>query len=96
VAPAEAQRQLQHLVGQSPAHCGLARSGWWLEGIRQAVHWLHDRCLATVSQPLRRAQVVDKRGRRHVHSPDPAYAAKLATVTYGLCAGAPSRTPTAW
>jgi DDE superfamily endonuclease len=26
--------------------------------------------------------VVYKRGRRHVHSPDPAYAAKLATVAY--------------
>lgn len=69
-------------MGQRPAHFGLARSGWWLDGIRQAVNWLHDCCLATVYQTLRRAQVVYKRGRRHVHSPDPAYAAKLATVGY--------------
>lgn len=38
--------------------------------------------MATVYQTLRRCHVVYKRGRRHVHSPDPAYAAKLATVAY--------------
>lgn len=60
----------------------MARSGWWLDGIRQAVAWLRWHCLATVYQTLRRSQLVYKRGRRHVHSPDPAYAAKLATVAY--------------
>lgn len=80
--PAEAKTHLQHIVGQAPAHFGLARSGWWLNGVRQAVSWLHDRCLATVYQTLRRVHLVYKRGRRHVHSPDPAYAAKLATGAY--------------
>jgi hypothetical protein len=49
------QAALQHLVGQPPDHAGLTppRSRWWLDGIRQAVdwlhgRWLHGRCLATV------------------------------------------------
>lgn len=70
------------MVGQAPAHFGLARSGWWLDGLRQAVSWLTRHCLATVYQTLQRAQLCYKRGRRHVHSPDALYAAKLATVTY--------------
>lgn len=73
---------MQRIVGQRPEHLGLARSGWWLAGIRDAVSWLRGRCLATVYQTLRRCHVVYKHGRRHIHSPDPAYAAKLATVAY--------------
>jgi hypothetical protein len=58
-----------------------------LDGIRQAVdwlhgRWLHGRCLATVWQTLRRCHLSYKRGRRYVHSPDPLYAAKLATIGY--------------
>jgi len=73
---------VQQRIEQRPAHFGLARSGWWLDGLRQTVGWLAERCLATVYQTLRRGHLVYKRGRRHVHSPDPAYAAKLATVAY--------------
>lgn len=73
---------LQHLVGQRPEHFGLTppRSRWWLGGIRQTLDWLQPRCLATVWQTLRRCHLSYKRGRRAVHSPDPLYAAKLATI----------------
>ncbi len=76
------QALLQHVVGQRPEHLGLGRSRWWLDGIRQAVVWLRDRCLATVWRTLRRCRLSYKRGRRAVHSPDPLYAAKLATIGY--------------
>ena len=58
---------------------------WWLAGIRQQVSWLCDCCLTTVWRTLRRCGLVYKRGRRHVHSPDPAYDPKLqrvATITW--------------
>lgn len=75
-------------MGQAPAAAGVAASyqtRWWLDGVRQAVDWLHGRSLALVCQALRRAGIHWRRGRRHVHSPDPAYAAKvhrLATITW--------------
>lgn len=74
--------ELQDVVGQRPAHFGLARSRWWLAGVRQAVPWLAPCCLATVWQTLDRAHLSYKRGRRYVHSPDPLYREKLATIAY--------------
>lgn len=65
---------------QSPAHCGLARSRWWLAGLQQALTWLAPLSLSGIWVLLRRWQLVYKRGRRYLHSPDPAYAAKLAAV----------------
>lgn len=68
---------------QAPAAYGVASSyqtRWWLDGIRQAVGWLHDRCLATVCQTLRRSGIRYRRGRRAVHSPDPEYAAKVQRI----------------
>lgn len=84
---------LQHVVGQRPEHLGLGRSRWWLAGIRQVVDWLHNRCLATVWRTLQRCHLSYKRGRRYVHSPDPLYAAKLATIGYlrGRAATEPGR-----
>ena len=85
---AAAAAHLQACVGQAPAAAGVAASyqtRWWLDGVRQAVDWLHGRSLALVCQALRRAGIHWRRGRRHVHSPDPAYAAKvhrLATITW--------------
>jgi hypothetical protein len=74
------------VVQRAPVLSGVAnRTRWWLDGIRQQVGWLRGRCLATVWQTLRRFGLVYKRGRRHVHSPDPDYDAKVqrvATITW--------------
>jgi hypothetical protein len=59
---------------------GLARSRWWLEGLRQVVPWLADHSLGGIHGVLRRLGVVYKRGRRYVHSPAPHYDAKLAAM----------------
>lgn len=66
---------------RAPALAGFPdRARWWLDGVRQAVPWLAGRALSTVWQTLRRADLTYKRGRRHVHSPDWAYDAKMARV----------------
>jgi len=61
---------------------GLGRSRWWLDGLRQAVDWLRPLSLAGVHRLLGRLGIHYKRGRRYVHSPDPAYVAKVATLGY--------------
>jgi hypothetical protein len=72
---------LAQVVQRAPVLSGVAnRTRWWLAGIRQAVGWLVDRCLATVWRTLRRLGLVYKRGRRHMHSPDPDYDGKLQRV----------------
>ena len=73
---------MQHLVGQRPERFGHVQSRWWLDGVRQSLPWLAGCCLATVWRTLRRSHLSYKRGRRYVHSPDPLYAAKLATIGY--------------
>ena len=84
----QAQADLAAVVHQAPAAFGLASSyqtRWWLAGLRRVVPWLAQRCLATVCRTLRRYGLRYRRGRRHVHSPDPEYAAKVArlqTITW--------------
>lgn len=80
---AQAIAQVQAVVGQPPAQFGLSGSyqtRWWLDGVRQAIDWLHGCSLATVSRTLRACGIRFRRGRRHVHSPDPEYAVKCARI----------------
>lgn len=82
-APAEVEvalAELSETLHQPPANFGLPRSRWWLDGIRQAVPWLARVSLPGVWQLLERFDLVYKRGRRYVHSPDPAYAYKVALI----------------
>jgi hypothetical protein len=67
---------------QSPESFGLLRSRWWLDGIRQAVPWLTTVSLPGIWQMLERFDLVYKRGRRSVHSPDPDYLVKRARVRW--------------
>lgn len=68
------------LLHHSPLLLGLPRSRWWLDGLRQVVPWLARCSLAGVCKLLRRLGLRYKRGRRHLHSPDPAYDAKLRVL----------------
>lgn len=90
--PDAAREQLERLVQQAPVACGqdLGRATsyqtrWWLDGIRQAVDWLRDSCLATVCHTLRRCGIRYRRGRRALHSPDPEYGAKVQRVATITC-----------
>ena len=72
--------QLTETLHQSPENFGLARSRWWLEGIGQAVPWLKDLSVPGIWSLLSRFDLVYKRGRRYVHSPDPDYSLKAARL----------------
>lgn len=71
----------------------LARSRWWLDGLRQAVDWLAGLSVSGIWRLLQRLGLPYKRGRRYVHSPDPDYERKLARVqaTLGLARWRPER-----
>lgn len=82
-APVEVEQalyQVQETLHQSPECLGLARSRWSLDLVRQAVPWLKPLSLPGVWQVLERFELVYKRGRRYVHSPDPQYPAKAALL----------------
>jgi DDE superfamily endonuclease len=49
--------------------------------VGRAVPWLRGRAPGTIRRILRRLRVRYKRGRLYLHSPDPAYDAKLRAVT---------------
>ena len=71
---------------------GLARARWRLADLRAALDWLQGYSVSGVSKALRRLGVSRLRGRRAVHSPDPAYAQKLAWIEQALArAQAPER-----
>jgi len=68
------------VLQRSPRLSGLARSRWWLAGLRQAVSWLKPYTLPGVWSVLKRLDVRYKRGREYLHSPDPDYDLKLAYI----------------
>lgn len=76
----QAQAEVTALLQQAPWQVGCSRSRWWLDGMRQAVSWLRDRCLATVWQTRTRWKLVSRRGRRAVHSPDWEYPTKVQRI----------------
>lgn len=84
---------MQEVLCHSPRLYGLAHSRWWLEGIRQTIVWLGSLTLGGVHRLLRRLGLRYKRGRRHCHSPDPAYDEKLARLAWAraLVAADPRR-----
>lgn len=76
-----ARTALLEVVHRAPRRQGLAQSRWSLAALGQAVPWLHDRAPGTIAGILRRLRLRYKRGRLYLHSPDPAYDAKLRAIT---------------
>lgn len=69
--------ELQQLVHREPRTCGCPRSRWRLVDLQQQLGWLQHYSLPGVWQVLRRLGIRLHRGRLRLHSPDPAYAAKV-------------------
>ena len=62
-------------------HCfGLELSRWTLQAIRSVCDWLSIADASGMSHLLKRIGISWKRGREHIHSPDPDYDAKLADL----------------
>ncbi len=74
---------------RDPRAFGEERSRWTLEAIQQECDWLAQGTLSGVWRVLKRLGIHYKRARSYIHSPDPNYEAKLATVQAWLrCARA--------
>jgi len=69
-----------HVVHRSPYLFAIDRSTWTLATVRAAIPWMRSLSLASVSRLLRSFRLSYKRGRQHVHSPDPLYNEKLAAI----------------
>jgi len=67
-------------VHRDPKLFEIDQSCWTLCTIRSVITWMHRLTLSAVSQLLTRFDLVYKRGRQHVHSPDPLYDQKLIQI----------------
>ena len=76
------------MIHKSPRLFGLECSRWCLGAVRQTVSGLNDYTLVGVWKLLRRSGLRYKRGRVHVHSPDPDYDTKLAYIAAARASGA--------
>ncbi len=75
-----AQADVAQVVHRSPRLFGVDRSNWTLATVRSVIDWMARISLVAVCKCLRRFGLHYKRGRQHVHSPDPLYDQKLAAV----------------
>lgn len=71
---------MAEILHRAPEFFGVDRSSWTLATLRSVVGWMQSLTLAAVSQLLTRFSVIYKRGRQHVHSPDPLYDQKLVQI----------------
>lgn len=76
----QAAEQLQYLTDQPPENFQQSGVRWTLAAVRDSLWWLKQLTLSGVWRQLKRAQLVRKRGRLKVHSPDLHYLEKLLEV----------------
>jgi hypothetical protein len=79
-----ARADVAHVVHRSPRLFGIERSNWTLPLLRCVIGWMAQLSLPAVCKCLRRFDLRYKRGRSHVHSPDPLYNEKLQAIASGL------------
>jgi hypothetical protein len=72
------------VLHQAPATFGGSATRWRLASLRAACPWLRLRSQPGLSRLLQRLGIRLKRARAHVHSPDPDYPAKLASIQLHL------------
>ena len=72
---------MQEILHHCPFLYGVQRSNWHLPSVRQVVPWMAQMSLPGICKLLKRLDVRYKRGRAHVHSPDPLYDQKMADMS---------------
>lgn len=75
-----ARADVAHVVHRSPRLFGIDRATWTLSTVRCVIGWMARLSQPAVGKCLRRFGLHYKRGRQHVHSPDPLYNQKLAAI----------------
>lgn len=78
--PAEATADLLAIVRRDPHVLGQETARWTLATIGACCPWLAERDPATIWHVLEALGLHWKRGKQHVHSPDPDYQAKRAYI----------------
>jgi hypothetical protein len=76
-----AKEALLHVVRRDPHQCGVQQSRWRLADLIDYCTWLTLETESGMSQLLKRVGIHDKRGREHVHRPDPFYQAKIDAIS---------------
>lgn len=75
-----ASHELRQTIGRDPRTLGQSCTRWSLAAIRRLCPWVRVRSDAGMQRILKRCQISWQRARSYVHSPDPDYAIKLASV----------------
>jgi hypothetical protein len=75
-----AQEAIEATIQQRPEHFGIPQTRWTLAAILTVCSWLRVKSLGGMCQVLKRLKIRRKRGRGHLHSPDPDYVGKLRRV----------------
>src|SRR5512141_1099892 len=78
--PASARDALLHLIRRDPHDWGEDRSRWTLAGVQRVCPWLQHLTPQGVWHLFKRLHIHYQCGREYVHSPDPAYVAKLQEI----------------
>jgi len=81
---AEAQEALLHIVQRGPEDYQQSGTRGTLTALRSACDWLQLKTDSGLHHLLKRLKIHYKRGRLHVHSPDPQYLDKLADIYRAL------------
>ncbi len=71
-----------HVVRREPKTFGIEGTRWTLAKIHEVCDWLRTTTPAGLSRLLDRLRIHWKRGRDHIHSPDPDYLAKEAEIAH--------------
>lgn len=75
-----AKEAILDVIHHDPHQFGIERTRWTLDLIRHYCDWLRVATSAGMHMILDRLEIVLKRGRQHVYSPDPDYDDKMAYV----------------
>lgn len=71
---------MAHVVHRSPRLFGIERTSWTLALVRSVIRWMAPLSVPAVCKCLHRFDLRYKRGRNHVHSPDPLYDQKMEAI----------------
>lgn len=81
------------MLRRDPRCFGIEGSRWTLAAIQQVCAWLRTTTPGSLANLLQRLRVSYKRARDHIHSPDPNYLAKAATIATLVAIGRRSDHP---
>ena len=75
-----AKAEIVHVVARDPRLFGFTRARWTLEMLDEVLDYLTITSLSSLHGLLKRLEIVWKRGKDHVHSPDVRYDLKRAEI----------------